>query len=187
MKKVIFLLVAMVSVNMAFAQTQVGEVTLPNSLNFSAQELVLNGAGIRKKAMMLKLYSGGLYLPTKSSDAKAIITSDDTMAIRLVITSSFVSSEAMSEAVKDGFEASTGDNTAPIADEIKSFVSFFSDEIVEGDVFDITNQKGKGVVVYKNNTQLGVIKSAAFKKALFGIWLGNDPADSKLKKGMLGN
>ena len=186
MKKVIFLLVALVSVNMAVAQTQVGEVTLPNTLNFNSQELVLNGAGIRKKAMVLKLYSGGLYLPAKSSDAKAIIGSDDTMAIRLVITSSFVSSEAMSEAVAEGFEASTDDNTAPIAGQIKTFVSFFSDEIVEGDVFDITNQKGKGVVVYKNDKELGIIKSAAFKKALFGIWLGNDPADSKLKKGMLG-
>ena len=165
MKKFIFLLIAMVSVNMAVAQTQVGEVTLPNTLNFNEQELVLNGAGIRKKAMVLKLYSGGLYLPAKSSDAKAIIGSDDTMAIRLVITSSFVSSDAMSEAVEEGFEAATNDNTAPIADEIKSFITFFSDEIVEGDVFDITNQKGKGVVVYKNNTQLGVIKSTSFKKA----------------------
>ena len=186
MKNLIFLVVALVSVNMAVAQTQVGEVTLPNTLNFNEQELVLNGAGIRKKAMVLKLYSGGLYLPTKSSDAKAIIGSEDTMAIRLVITSSFVSSEAMSEAVADGFDASTDGNTAPMGIQIETFVSFFSDEIVEGDVFDITNQKGKGVVVYKNDKELGVIKSAAFKKALFGIWLGNDPADSKLKKGMLG-
>ncbi len=186
MKKVIFLLVALVSVNMAVAQTQVGEVTLPDTMNFNSQELVLNGAGIRKKAMVLKLYSGGLYLPAKSSDAKAIINSDDTMAIRLVITSGFVSSDAMSDAVSEGFEASTDGNTAPIMSQIKTFVSFFSDEIVENDVFDITNQKGKGVVVYKNDKELGVIKNDAFKKALFGVWLGNDPADNKLKKGMLG-
>ncbi len=186
MKKVIFLLVAMVSVNMAMAQTQVGEVTLPNTLNFNEQELLLNGAGIRKKAVVLKLYSGGLYLSKKSNDAKAIIGSDDTMAIRLVITSSFVSSNAMSDAVEDGFKASTDENTGPIVDDIKKFKSFFSAEILEGDVFDITNQNGKGVVVYKNEKELGTIAGAAFKKALFGIWLGDDPADNKLKKGMLG-
>ncbi len=186
MKNLIFLVVAIVSVNMAVAQTQVGEVTLPNSLNFSKQELVLNGTGIRKKAMLLKLYSAGLYLPTTSSDAQAIMGSENTMAIRLVITSSFVSSDAMSDAVADGFEASTGDNTAPIADEIKTFITFFSDEIVEGDVFDITNQNGTGVVVYKNKKELGVISNSKFKKALFGIWLGKDPVDSKLKKGLLG-
>ncbi len=178
---------AMITVQMAVAQTQVGSVTLPNTLTFGGEELALNGAGIRKKALVLKLYSGGLYLANKSSSAKSIISADETMAIRLVITSSFVSSEAMSEAVEEGFDASTNGNTSPIASEIKKFIGFFSEEIVEDDVFDITYQKGKGVVAYKNGKELGTITGMTFKKALFGIWLGNDPADSKLKKAMLGN
>jgi hypothetical protein len=172
---------------MAVAQTQVGEATLPNSVNFGNENLQLNGAGIRKKAMVLKLYSGGLYLAKKSGDAKSIMNADETMAIKLVITSSFVSSEAMSEAVENGFEASTGGNTTPLATEIEKFISFFSAEIVEKDVFDITFQKGTGVVAYKNGKELGTISGMNFKKALFEIWLGNDPADSKLKKAMLGN
>jgi hypothetical protein len=186
MKKFILLAISVFTLQMATAQTVVGEVTLPNTLTFNGESLVLNGAGIRKKAIVLKLYSGGLYLPSKNSDASAIISSDDTQAIRLVITSSFVSSDAMSEAVEEGFEASTDGNTSGISAEIKKFKGFFSEEIVETDTFDITNQKGKGVVCYKNGKELGTISGAAFKKALFGIWLGNDPADSKLKKGMLG-
>jgi len=187
MKNLLFLALAMFTMNMAVAQTQVGEVTLPNTVNFGGESLQLNGAGIRKKAMVLKLYSGGLYLNSKSSSASSIINADETMAIKLVITSSFVSSDAMSEAVEEGFEASTGGNTAPLASEIKKFMGFFSDEIVEKDVFDITYQKGKGVVAYKNGKELGIISGMKFKKALFGIWLGDDPADSKLKKAMLGN
>lgn len=186
MKKIILLAISVFTLNMATAQTQVGEVTLPNSLEFNGESLVLNGAGIRKKAMVLKLYSGGLYLPSKSKDASAIVNADQTQAIRLVITSGFVSSEAMSEAVEEGFEASTDDNTGPIANDIKTFKGFFSDEIVEGDTFDITYQAGKGSVCYKNGKELGTITGMEFKKALFGIWLGNDPADNKLKKGMLG-
>jgi len=186
MKKALVLLLAFVTVNMAMAQVEVGEVTLPSTLNYGGQDMVLNGAGIRKKAIVLKLYSGGLYLTKKSSDAKAILNSDDNMAIRLVITSSFVSSEAMSEAVTEGFEASTGGNTNSIASEMKNFMGLFSDEIVEGDTFDITYQNGTGVVSYKNGKKLGTIKGEKFRKALFGIWLGNDPADSKLKKAMLG-
>ncbi|GEQ85993.1 chalcone isomerase [Patiriisocius marinistellae] len=186
MKKFILLAIAVFTVNMATAQTQVGEVTLPNTLEFNGESLALNGAGIRKKAMVLKLYSGGLYLPSKSSDAKSIVNADANQAIRLVITSGFVSSEAMSEAVEEGFDASTDGNTSGISSEIKKFTSFFSDEIVEGDTFDITYQTGKGSVCYKNGKELGVVKGMTFKKALFGIWLGNDPADSKLKKGMLG-
>ena len=186
MKNLLLLLIcSMVTLSTAVAQTQVGSVTLDNTLTFGGAELILNGAGIRKKAMVLKLYSGGLYLAKKSKDAEAIINADETMAIRLVITSSFVSSEAMQGAVNDGFEASTGGKTASMDAEIKEFIGFFSDEIVEDDMFDITYQKA-GVVVYKNGKEMGTVKGLNFKKALFGIWLGDDPADSKLKKGMLG-
>lgn len=186
MKKSVILFLAMTMVISLQAQTEVGSVTLPNSVNFGGEELALNGAGIRKKAMVLKLYSGGLYLSTPSSDAKSIINADQNMAIKLHITSSFVSSEAMQEAVNEGFEASMNGNTSALDSKIKTFINFFSEEIVENNIFDITHQKGKGVVVYKNGKELGVITGLDFKKALFGIWLGNDPADNKLKKGMLG-
>ncbi|MDX1463106.1 MAG: chalcone isomerase family protein [Marinirhabdus sp.] len=186
MKKLLVILVLAFTVNATYAQTKVGEVILPNTENFGGEELTLNGAGIRKKAFVLKLYSGGLYLKEKSSSASNIINADETMAIKLHITSSFVSSDAMSDAVREGFDASMNGNTSSLSSEIETFISFFSDEIVEDNIFDITYQRGTGVVAYKNGKQLGTIKGMAFKKALFGIWLGNDPADSKLKKAMLG-
>ena len=70
--------------------------------------------------------------------------------------------------------------------KLKHLWAFFSQEIVEGDTYDITYQTGKGVVCYKNNKELGSIEGMDFKKALFGIWLGKNPADSNLKRGMLG-
>lgn len=166
-------------------QVEVGSVMLPTKVNFGGQDLSLNGAGIRKKAMVLKLYSGGLYLVKEMHNANAVINSDESMAIKLHITSGFVSSEAMMDAVNEGFDKSMDGNTGPLQTEINKFISFFSDEIVEDNVFDITHQKGKGVVVYKDGKELGVISGMDFKKALFGIWLGDDPADKKLKKAML--
>ena len=77
-------------------------------------------------------------------------------------------------------------NTDSFAAEIKTFMGFFSEDIVEGDTYDITYQTGKGVVCYKNKKELGSIQGMDFKKALFGIWLGENPADSNLKSGMLG-
>lgn len=186
MKKLLLLLVVAFTVNATVAQTQVGDVTLPNSVNFGGEDLALNGAGIRKKAFVLSLYSGGLYLQNKSSKAKDIVNSDETMAMKLHITSGFVSSEAMSEAVLEGFDASMNGETSSLTAEIKKFISFFSSEIVEGNIFDITYQNGTGVVAYKNGKELGTIKGMAFKKALFGIWLGDNAVDNKLKKAMLG-
>jgi hypothetical protein len=42
-------------------------------------------------------------------------------------------------------------------------------------------------MAHKNGKMLGTIEGLEFKKALFGIWLGNNPADKDLKAGMLGS
>ena len=91
----------------------------------------------------------------------------------------------MIEAVDEGFKKSTGGNTTPLKDKIEKFKNSFSDEIKKGDVFDIV-YTGEKISVYKNNTLKSEIEGLDFKKAVFGIWLGNDPADSNLKDGMLG-
>ncbi len=186
LKKGLLIFVALLTFNFANAQTKVGSVTLPNSTNFGGEELVLNGGGIRKKAFF-KLYSAGLYLKSKSGDASSIINADETMAIKMEITSKLVSSDRMKSAVNDGFDAAMNGDTSSLSSEIDKFIGFFSDEIVKGNIFDITYQKGRGAVIYKNGKELGVISGMAFKKALFAIWLGSDPADDNLKEGMLGS
>ncbi|MFT5891333.1 MAG: hypothetical protein ACI9Y7_001434 [Dokdonia sp.] len=179
-------LVAVFSIGFTNAQTQVGDATLPNEITMEGADLVLNGAGMREK-IVFDLYAGGLYLQSKSSDAQRIINADETMVMKLDIVSKLVSSKKMKSAVDDGFEASTDDNIAPLADRIEKFKSFFSDKIEKTNVFDIAYIKGEGSVVYKNGTKVGVIEGMDFKIALFGIWLGEDPADDDLKEAMLGN
>lgn len=168
------------------AQMKINGVTLPATIKAGETVCALNGGGIRKK-LFFKLYTGGLYLAEKSSDANAIINADKAMAVKLEITSSMISSENMSEAINEGFEASTGGNVAPLKAEIEEFVNTFKkSKIVEGNVFDIVYVPGKGVESYKNGDLQGTIAGMDFKKALFGIWLGSKPADDDLKEAMLG-
>ena len=186
MRNFMLAVMAVFSVAFANAQTQVGDATLPNQMTIEGTDLVLNGAGMREK-VVFDLYAGGLYLQSKSNNASSIINADETMVIKLDIVSKLVSSKKMKNAVDDGFEASTNDNIAPLTDRIEKFKSFFSDKIVKTNVFDIAYIKGQGTVVYKNGTKVGMIEGLDFKKALFGIWLGEDPADDDLKEGMLGS
>lgn len=169
----------------ATAQTKIGDVVLPNTETFGEYELILNGAGIREK-FWINMYVGALYLPQKSSDAQAILKSDKPLAVRLHIVSKLITSKRMSDAVNDGFEKSTGGNTAPLKNRINKLEGFFSEEIHDDDVFDMTYQPEIGVVVYKNGEKLGVIEGKDFKEALFGIWLSKDPAEEDMKEAMLG-
>jgi hypothetical protein len=97
-----------------------------------------------------------------------------------------ITSEKMITAINEGFENSTGKKTAPLKAKIDKFKGFFKDEIKKGDVFIIMNDPNEGIVVYKNGAKKGTIDGYDFKRALFGIWLGDKPADADLKAGMLG-
>lgn len=168
-----------------FAQVTINDVTLPAKTTVNGADLILNGAGLRKK-LFFKLYVGGLYLTRTMSEPAKVIEENEAMSIHLEITSKLISSDNMSEAVVEGFEKSTNGNSAKFAKEIKTFMDAFSEEIVIGNKFDFTYIPGTGVIVSKNGKVLTTIKGYEFKKALFGIWLGSEPADDDLKDGMMG-
>lgn len=180
-----FLIIAFAAMTSVQAQKTVSGVKLDASITVEGKSLTLNGAGIREK-FWIDLYVGSLYLPKKSSNAAEIINSSDAAVIKLDIVSGMITSEKMINAVDEGFQNSTGGNTATLKTKIDQFKSFFKDKFNKGDSFLIANVPGSGVVVYKNGTKKGVIEGLDFKKALFGIWLSNKPADKDLKNSMLG-
>ena len=179
---VLLLVTSVFSVN---AQKEISGVKVKSSLVVEGNDLTLNGAGLREK-MWIDLYVGALYLPKKSTNAAEIMSSNDAQAIQLTIVSGMITSEKMISAVNEGFENATGGKTAPLKAKIDKFKSFFKEEIKKGDEFIIANVPSQGVVVFKNGVKKGSIDGADFKKALFGIWLSNKPADKDLKSGMLG-
>lgn len=162
------------------------QADIPKTMDIDGNALVLNGEGLRKM-MMMKIYKGALYLPEKSSDGPAIVAADKPMAIRLEMVSGLITSEKMEDATLEGLEKATDGNLEPIQDSVDAFINVFREEIKEGDTFDIANIPGKGIEVYKNGTLKKTIDGGLeFKQAVFAIWLGEDPVQGPLKKGMLG-
>ena len=184
-KQIITFLVLIATTLTVSAQKTVSGVKVDEKLSLEGQSLVLNGAGTREK-MWIDLYVGSLYLPKKSSSAKDIMDSKDAGAIKLNIISGMITSDKMISAINEGFENSTGKKTAPLKAKIDKFKGFFKEEIKKGDVFIIINVPNEGVVVYKNGDKKGSNVGHDLKKALFGIWLCDKPADADLKSGMLG-
>jgi len=92
----------------------------------------------------------------------------------------------MEDATNEGFQNSTNGNTAPYKEKIDTFIAVFKDNIKIGDVYDMVYIPGEGTKVYKNKELKSTVKGLDFKKVLFGIWLGNKPADKGLKDLMLG-
>ncbi len=167
------------------AALTVDGVDVPDSYSAQETELTLNGAGVRSKWFM-DLYVGGLYTPQKGSDAQAIIDADEPQAITLHIISGLITSDKMTSATLEGFELATGGDLSAIQAEVEAFLNVFAEEVREGDVFDLVYLPAEGVRVLKNGEATATIGDLAFKKALFGIWLSEQPAQQDLKEKMLG-
>lgn len=157
---------------------------LPPRIQAGEHRLVLNGQGVRTKTLM-QLYVAGLYLTNPSNDASQVIAANEPMALRIQITSGFVSQKNLVESLEDGFKNATGGKTQNIQEHIVRFRECFNEDIKKGDVFDMVYVPKHGVIVNKNGKLKGVVPSLEFKRALYGIWLSDQPADSSLKQALL--
>jgi len=169
-----------------FSQTKISGNVMPNVMKVDGEYLKMNGGGIREK-MFLDLYVCVLYLQEKTSDANAIINDDKKMAIKIKIISGMVDNENFEEALREGFEKSTGGDISGVKDRMEKMIAEgFKEDIKTNDVYDLVYQPGKGCTLIKNDQELVTVKGLDFKKALFGVWFCDEPADDSLKEDMLG-
>ena len=175
-KKILFTCTAVI-----LSLTTLNALELENSY----KNLILNGQGTRDK-FFLDLYVGGLYLKEKNSNFQNIIDSNEKMNIRLHIVSSLITSKKMENGTREGFTKSTNGNTEQIKEKIETFLAVFLEEIKENDIYDFLYIPSTGLQIYKNNKLKETITGLEFKKALYGIWIGKNPAQNSLKEDMLG-
>jgi len=183
LKKLIPLLLFLLA---TLSVTPIYAVEIPNSMKYQGAKLILNGHGPRIK-MFMKVYENSLYLETANSNAKEIINKDAAMAIRIDVTSSLVTVEAMKKALNEGLVKSTGNNTGPILKEIDQLTSTFDSDVSTGDFYEFIYLPDSGTNVLKNSEYIDTIPGIKFKKAFFGIWISNNPIQKNLKKAMLGD
>jgi hypothetical protein len=187
-KKIGFLLLASLFIFSSSADAKtVGGVDMEETFKAGDTSLILNGAGIRHKFFM-DIYVAGLYLKEKNSDYQKIMAQDESMAIKIKITSSLINSERFKEACEAGFERTTNGNTGPLRPKINIAYTAFAQEFNTGDVFDIVYKKGVGTDFYKNGKFITRVDGLDFKTALFGIWIIDKPShkNENLRRGMLG-
>lgn len=165
---------------------QAGElagVVMPEKVKAGDATLVLNGMGLRKKAIF-KVYVGALYLTQKSSDPAAIIAADAPRRMVMHFLRD-VGKDRLVEAWKEGFAANAPQAEAQLAKELERFLALWRD-VKEGEDVTMTYIPGHGTTVAFGGTEAGTIEGKAFADALLSVWLGPKPPSEDLKKGLLG-
>jgi len=176
---VLFILLA------SFSITPINAIDIPNTMEYQGTKLILNGHGSRVK-MFMKVYENSLYLQSSNKNAEEIMNDNAPMAIRIDVTSSLVTVDAMKNALNEGLQKSTGNNIAPIQKEINQLTSTFNSDVSNGDYYEFIYLPDAGTNVLKNSEYIDTIPGIEFKKAFFGIWISKNPIQKNLKKAMLG-
>jgi len=185
LKRLFLTILVFIVITLPCSASEVGGIFIPDTLQLDGRRLILNGGGIREK-YFIDVYVGALYLLQKNKDAGKILEAESPMVIRIQIISGLIKSKDMEEATREGFEKSTKGHTASIQPQIDKFISVFKDQIQPDDVYDLVYIPEQGVKAYKNGRFMILAEGYDFKRALFGIWLGDNPVQKSLKKEMLG-
>ena len=107
---------------------EVGGVAIADKTTVGGQELVLNGAGVRTRAIF-KVYVASLYLPQKAGDLQAVLAKGPRrIQLNLLRT---LSADQLAEALNDGLvEGNTPSDVAavkPQADQLLAIMKAFNE------------------------------------------------------------
>jgi hypothetical protein len=167
---------------------EVGGVKLDDTIRVANQELKLNGAGIRYKAIF-KVYVAGLYLADKKSTMQEVLSAPGAKRVTIV-TLRDISSEELGRGFMSGIQQNIDRNEkSKLIGQLMKFGEIFASvpEGKTGDVITVDWIPGTGMIIHLNGRKLAdPIPDAAFYNALLKIWLGEKPVDAQLKPLMLG-
>ena len=164
---------------------EVAGVRLDDKVSVGAQELVLNGAGVRTR-VVFKVYVASLYLPQKATELAAVLAkSPRRIQLNLLRT---LSADQLVEALNEGLaENNTAAELAAVKSQVDALATIMKSfkEVKEKDVITLDFVDG-ATRIGLNGEAKGSIGGDAFNQALTKVWLGEKPVQADLKKSLLG-
>ncbi len=161
-------------------------VTMANEVTVDGKTLKLNGLGLREASLLkVDVYVGGLYLEEPSSDPDAILDSDQMKRIHMYFVYKKVDRKKLVKAWEEGLEANVPNGLTTYAAQLAQ-LNGWMETLVKGDTMTFTEVPGKGLVVEVKGEKKGVVGDERFAGDFWAIWLGPEPPNEGLKKGMLG-
>ena len=167
----------------AFA-AEVAGVKIDEQARVGSAELVLKGAGLRKR-FFLQVYAMGLYVADRNADpvaqpgAKRIAIH----MLRDVEADQFVG--ALAEGIRDNHSAAEAKALEPRVAQLGAILAALK-EAKKGMLITLDGVPGGTLVSVDGKPAGKPIEGEDFYRALLRIWLGDKPVQDDLKKALLG-
>lgn len=169
----------------AAGAVEIEGVKLADTAIVAGRDLVLNGAGLRKK-LLFDVYVASLYLPEKVSAAAAVLKAEP-RRVRIDMLRN-IAADDFPGALNDGIKANASQaELVAIKAEVNEFDKVITaiGETKKGDTITLDFVGGSTLVTI-NGVETTRIAGEGFNRALLKVWLGDRPVQADLKTAMLG-
>ncbi len=164
---------------------ELGGVTFPETLGVEGKALKLNGMGMREATIFhVKVYAGGLYLETPSSNAEEILGSPQIKRVQMQFVRD-VDAKDIRKVWQENIDKNCGSKCASLKPRTTQLLSYFDKDIKKGDTMTFTFLLGK-TQIHVGPELKGTIENPDFGSVALMSWIGPNPPNSSLKEGMLG-
>jgi hypothetical protein len=144
-------------------------VSLPGRIEIEKQSLVLNGAALRRIAL-IKIYVAGLYLPQRKNQPDAILASDEPRSLVMHFLK-----DVDAERLCEGWDSSLAENTPnPSPELMQQFevLCGWMENAKDNERLAFKYVPGEGTTVEIHGKVKGPMAGKEFADALFRTWLG---------------
>lgn len=170
------------------ATIDVAGVPLEDRATVAGKPLLLNGAGVRYKAVF-QVYTAGLYLAAKADTTEAVLANTGPKRITITMLRDIDAAELgklFSRGMEDNMDRTAFSRLIPGVLRMSQIFATHK-KLNKGDTFTVDWVPGTGsVLTVRGQIEGEPFKEPAFFDALLRIWLGPKPADWQLKEALLG-
>ena len=146
-------------------------------------QLTLSGYGLLRYMVFIKAYVGALYLPESPNSDDVLSAVPKRLELQYFHN---IKREDFATATRQKIaDNTTAEEQAAIQAGIDRLAQMYRD-VSPGDRYSLTYIPSVGTELALNGEPLGTIPSEAFARAVFSIWLGQDPIDSGFRDRLLG-
>lgn len=179
---------ALVCLAAVASAAEVGGIKLDERTSLGASDLVLNGAGLRKRAFF-KVYVAGLYLTEKRTSPQDVLALGGPKRVSITLLRN-LSARELADALRDGIR----ENSSPEEQQaVKGRIDGLVADLLavrqgrKGDVLTVDWLPDAGTLVALNGDVKGhAIPGDDVYQALLKVWLGDHPTSAGRKKALLG-
>lgn len=182
-RAVAMLAAALVAAAPAAEAKQIEGIRFVPAVSAPDVDLALHGVGVMRWRSVLKVYAAALYLAPGVDPAQALGDVPKRLEIEY-----FYGFDA-ADFVRVTKETLPRNASAPALEAMRPRVEALNAlyrDVEAGDRYAITYVPGRGTELSLNGAALGLVPGADLARALFAIWLGEDPLDASLKAQLLG-